>query len=265
MPAITISTPFNIDLEFKTATMGKRILAWLIDVLIITLYYYLMLRFIYPLLGKKESIDTAAELFMIIIPVLLYQLTFELFMNGQTLGKKAVGIKVIDKEGREPTWGQYLIRWLLCIGNLFNYIIPYILLRMPAALIFFMVLYVPDFLCAVISAKAQRIGDLAAGTVVIDNNYKSNISETIYLDIEQEYKPMFPEVMRLTDRDINGIRNLFNAKKISAETENYVSQVAFKIKEVLSLESDMEPFDFLEQLLRDYNYYTGKPQTPKGA
>ena len=259
MPAIIITTPFNIDLEFKTAAIGKRILAWLIDVLIISLYYWLMLRFIYPLLGMKESIDTAAELFIIIIPVLLYQLAFELFMNGQTLGKKVVGIKVIDKEGREPTWGQYLIRWLLCIGNLFIYIIPYIMLRIPAGIIFFMILYLPDFLCAVISAKAQRIGDLAAGTVVIDNNYKSNISETIYLNIEQDsYKPMFPEVMRLTDRDINGIRNLFNAKKMSTDTEIYVRQVAHKIKSVLSIESEMEPFDFLEQLLMDYNYYTGK-------
>jgi hypothetical protein len=121
----------------------------------------------------------------------------------------------------------------------------------------FMILYLPDFLCVVISAKSQRIGDLAAGTVVIDNNYVPNISETIYLDIGQDnYKPLFPEVMRLTDRDINGIRNLISNKRMSKDTEFYMVQVAEKIKNVLSIESDMVPFDFLHQLLGDYNYYT---------
>jgi len=257
MAAIIISTPFNIDLEFRTASINKRLLAWAIDILIISLYYYLMLRFIYPILGMEQAIDTAAELFIIIIPVLLYQLSFELFMNGQTIGKKLTGIKVIDREGQEPTWGQYIIRWLLCVGNLFIYIIPYLLLRAPVALLFFMVLYLPDFLCVVISARSQRIGDLAAGTVVIDKNYASNIQETIYLDIEPEsYQPVFPAVMRLTDRDINGIRNLISNRRTSRDSAIYMAQVMEKIKKVLSIESDMEPLDFLQQLLQDYNYYT---------
>src|ERR1700685_68945 len=103
MAIITVTTPFNIDLEFKIAAFSKRLLAWLIDIITISLYYYLMLRFIYPLLGMSESITTTAQLFVIIIPVLLYQLAFELLFNGQTAGKMAAGIKVIDIEGREPT------------------------------------------------------------------------------------------------------------------------------------------------------------------
>ena len=262
MASITITTPFNIDLEFKTASVNKRLLAWLIDILIITLYYYVILRFIKPLLGLTESIDTAAELFLIILPVLLYQLAFELFLNGQTIGKKLVGIKVIDMEGKEPTWGQYILRWLLCIGNLFVYIIPYVLLRVPVALIAFMILYLPDFLCVIISAKSQRIGDLAAGTVVIDKNYVANISDTIYFDVGQEsYKPVFPGVMRLTDRDINGISNLISNKRTTRDTELYMQQVTDKIKSVLTIESDLEPYAFLQQLLLDYNYYTGKSAT----
>jgi uncharacterized RDD family membrane protein YckC len=234
-------------------------LAWLVDIVVISLYFYCMLRFIYPLLGRSEGISTAAELLVIILPVLLYQLSFELFANGQTIGKMLAGIKVIDLEGQEPTWGQYFIRWLLCIGNLFVYTIPYIIISMPAAIIGLMLLYLPDFLSVVISAKSQRLSDLAAGTVVIDKKYASNIGETIYLEIEDKnYNPVFPQVMRLTDRDINGIRNLINSKQTGKDPEMYTAQVAEKIKKVLSLETSLEPHDLLVQLLKDYNYYTAR-------
>jgi len=259
MAIITIETPFNIDLEFKIATVGKRAMAWLVDIVIICLYYYLMLRIIYPIFRMGEAVQSTAAICLIVLPVLLYQLLSEIFFNGQTLGKKAAGIKVIDKEGHEPTWGQYTIRWILSIGNLFLYIVPYLILLSPGAMIFFMILYLPDFLCILISAKGQRIGDHAAGTVVIDSNYVADINETIYLEVEQkDYEPLFPQVMRLSDRDINGIRNLLNTKVQSADNTNYTIEVAQKIKRVLGIESDLYPTDFLEQLLKDYNYITAK-------
>lgn len=263
MASITIGTPFNIDLEFKTAAVGKRLLAWFVDITIICIYYVLVMLFIFPMFGINEGVGTAAVLFMVVIPVLLYQLLFELMMNGQTLGKKLAGIKVIDTQGREPTWGQYIIRWILCIGNLFIFIIPYFILSNPFLMLVFMIVYLPDFLSVIISAKGQRLGDFAAGTVVIDSNYRSNINETIYLEIDAKvYEPLFPEVMRLSDRDINGIRNLLQIKNRNRETDSYIVDVAQKIKNVLAIESDLYPLDFLEQLLKDYNYYTGTPTKP---
>ncbi|MES2703220.1 MAG: RDD family protein [Bacteroidota bacterium] len=259
MAIVTVTTPFNIDLEFRTAPFFKRLLAWSIDIVIICLYYYLMLRFIWPLVGKRETIGTVAELFIIIIPVLLYQLGFELLRNGQTIGKMVTGIKVIDKEGREPTWGQYIIRWVLCLGNLFIYVVPYLLMQNVVFLFVFMILYLPDALFMAISARSQRLGDMAAGSVVIDNNYRSDITETIYLQIEGDsYQPLYPAVMRLTDRDINGIRNLLHVKNPSKDTQHYMIDVSQKIKSVLGIESDMHPHDFLQQLLRDYNFLTMK-------
>ncbi len=260
MASITIGTPFNIDLEFKIAAFGKRVMAWFIDISVICVYYVLVLLFIFPLFGLGEGIRTAAMLFAIVLPVLLYQLFCELMLNGQTLGKKVAGIKVIDTEGREPTWGQYILRWILCIGNLFIFIVPYYILSNPFLLIFFMIVYLPDFLSVVISAKNQRLGDFAAGTVVIDSNYRANINETIYLEIDdKEYEPVFTQVMRLSDRDINGIRNLLQIKNRTKDTDHYIIDVSQKIKKVLEIESDLYPLDFLEQLLKDYNFYTRTP------
>jgi len=262
MASIVIGTPFNIDLEFKTAAINKRLMAWLVDIIIICLYYYCILRFIYPFIGKSEAISTTAELFLVIIPVLLYQLAFEMMLNGQTIGKMLAGIKIIDLEGREPTWGQYITRWLLCIGNLFVYVVPYVIIRQPVALFVLMILYLPDFICVVVTAKSQRIGDLAAGTVVIDKSYAANINETIYLEIpdDEHYAPVFPGVMRLTDRDINGIRNLLTNGRSGRDNENYMVQVMEKIKRVLGIESELPAQAFLQQLLKDYNYYSGHPR-----
>ncbi len=259
MAIITVGTPFNIDLEFRVAPFGKRLLAWFIDITIICLYYVLVLLFVAPLLGFGDGIRTATMLLVVVLPVILYQLAAELLMNGQTLGKKIAGIQVIDMEGHEPTWGQYISRWMLCIGNLFIFIIPYYILTNFLVLFVCMIVYLPDFLSVMISAKNQRLGDLAAGTVVIDKKYRPGINETIYLEIDEaEYQPVFPQVMRLSDRDINGIRNLLNTKNKSTGTDNYVINIAHKIKTVLGIESDLYPIDFLEQLLKDYNYFSSK-------
>jgi len=259
MGIITIGTPFNIDLEFSIAPFGKRFAAWLVDMIIISLYYYLMIIFVSPLFSRSSATAEGTEIFLLDLPVIFYQLTFELFSNGQTLGKKALGIKVIDKNGQEPTFGQYLIRWMLCIGNLCILLMPYAFLGNAVVIFVVLFIYLPDFLCVIISAKSQRISDFAAGTVVIDKNYRSNISETIYLNIEQkDYQPLFPQVMRLNDRDINGIRNLINERNVSKETETYMFQVVDKIKSVLAIETEIDGYQFLEQLLRDYNYFTSK-------
>ena len=259
MAIITITTPFNIDLEFRVAAFGKRVGAWLIDVVLICLYYYVMLRLIFGLEDKSEDIKTVASLLILIIPVLIYQLASEIFFNGQTIGKRLVGIKVIDKGGQEPTWGQYIIRWMLCIGNLYIYTIPYLMMQSVALVFVFAIIYLPDVIVMLINRNSQRIGDLAAGTVVIDTTYRTSISETIYQEIEvQDYKPLFPQVMRLTDRDINGIRNLLDVKRPGRDSEAYMYQVVYKIKNVLKIESDINGYDFLQQLLHDYNYITSK-------
>lgn len=257
MAIITIETPFNIDLEFKIAAFNKRLAAWVIDLTIICLYYYVMMGFIYPLLGMNQAISTAAGLFAIIIPVLIYQLVFELLFNGQTVGKMLAGIKIIDKEGKEPTWGQYFTRWILCLGNLFIYIVPHLIMQNVLYMIGFLFLCLPDMISILVSSKSQRIGDFAAGTVVIDKRYSPNINDTIYLQIEdRNYQPVFPQVMRLNDRDINGIRDLLHTKRRTKETENFTIEVALRIKTVLDIQSNLSPLDFLAQLLKDYNYFT---------
>lgn len=259
MSIITISTPFNIDLEFKLANFGKRVLAWFIDLMVICAYDYVIVKFLFDILHIEIRENIIMDILLLVLPVMAYQLAFEIFFNGQTIGKRITGIKIIDSEGQEPTWGQYLIRWTLAIGNYFIFLMPLVIISNPFTIVGVAFFYIPDVITILASKKSQRIGDLAAGTVVIDASYQPDITETIYKEIEvKDYTPMFPQVMRLTDRDINGIRNLLKIKRSGKDDVAYMHQVVNKIKSVLNIESEMDGYDFLEQLLYDYNYLAGR-------
>ena len=115
------------------------------------------------------------------------------------------------------------------------------------------------FMYFVMSKYGQRLGDKLANTLVIEDRSKADFHKTIYLEISDHgYQVRYPEVMRLTDRDINGIRNLLDVKRITKEHEAYMQRISDRITEVLGITTEQEPYDFLAQLLRDYNFLTSK-------
>ncbi|WP_118972685.1 RDD family protein [Taibaiella koreensis] len=266
MALFTVTTPFNIDLEFSLAAFHKRMFAWLIDLLVIFIYCYIMLFFIYKNLvadfswreQARDNVQSVLVLFTVSIPVMLYHLLFEVFMNGRSPGKWFLGIKVMNREGASATLSQLLLRWILCLPNYF--LILVIWAYSPSYLLLIAIVLgiaaLPDIISIAVSAKSQRLGDLAAGTVVVDTRYHMDIAETIYVEVAQEgYQPLYPQVLKLTDRDINGIRNLLTGK-MSKESENYIYRVAYRIEEVLQIKMNGEPVAFLQTLLKDYNYLT---------
>lgn len=266
MALITVNTPFNIDLEFSLAAFYKRMFAWLIDLLLIFIYCYIMLFFVFQNVIEenrwnnvtKDNLSLLLIIGTVLIPVMLYHLLFEIFMNGRSPGKFFMGIKVINMEGASATVSQLLLRWILCLANYF--LIMVVFATYPTFLIyiaFFMgLISLPDIICIAVSKHSQRLGDLAAGTVVVDTKYKMDIHETIFMDLQgQTYQPVYPEVLKLTDRDINGIRNLLSGK-LNTDTENYILRVAYRIEEVLNIKMNGEPIFFLQTLLKDYNYLT---------
>jgi uncharacterized RDD family membrane protein YckC len=194
------------------------------------------------------------DILVISMPMLLYSLLTELWMNGQTIGKKLMGIRVISLEGGEPTLGQFILRWItkfyewpFFFGFIFRELLAaYIIITGMLGLVVVIII--------AITPKSQRLGDLAAGTVVVNTRSKLTVEDTVFMEINKtDYKVTFPTVMRLSDRDINTIKTvLVQAGKRS----NYemCNRVAMKVKEVLQINTDMHPDQFLEKLLEDYNY-----------
>jgi len=247
MSVIRVPTSFNIDLEFEMAEFHKRLFAWVIDLVIIFTYYAIAVNIVQHFSASHKSADNnmpflhniSAVYLLLLLPVLLYHLFFEVAMNGQSIGKKLIGIRVIGEDGGRPALHQYLIRWLI---RPFDFAVSF---------------YLVGLLTVVLSKKNQRLGDLAAGTLVIKTKIETNIDDTVFFELEDEYKPRFLEVMRLSDRDMNTIKTVLSN---AARYNNFdvAGRLSEKIRTVLNITEYVEPFAFLETLLKDYNYFSNK-------
>src|ERR1051325_3778146 len=108
-------------------------------------------------------------------PVMFYDLLCEMLLNGQSVGKKVMGIKVISLNGNQASFGQYFIRWLFRIVD-FSFSGSIVALVMVA-----------------VSEKKQRLGDLVAGTVLVKTKPRIQISDTIFQQHEENYQVTYPE------------------------------------------------------------------------
>lgn len=265
MATIRVSTNFNIDLEFPAASFHRRLLAWLIDVAMLIIYFFIVVKLLTSLYnssffsdGSGESI--AATFMLLIIPLLTYHLISELTMDGQSLGKRITSLKVVNENGGRPSISQFIIRWLIRTSD---YMVVVILLSVPTGFggnlsAFWQVgaafcLLVTDIILVNASPKAQRLGDMLAHTMLIRINERSTINDTIFLHVREDYIPSFPQVMALSDRDINALKSILDAAR-KQHDYNLAERAADKIKYHLQIQSSISAFDFLEILLKDYNY-----------
>ncbi|PSL47460.1 putative RDD family membrane protein YckC [Chitinophaga niastensis] len=245
MAEIKIPTSFNIDLEFESADIMKRFIAWLID-LAVRLCYFLMGYLVLTSFRMEYTDNLIIYMFLIVLPILFYFPIAEIAMGGQTPGKKVMHVKVVSMVGNRPSISQHLIRWIF---------------RMVESPLLFYIFFIPVIIPIVAimrTSYSQRLGDLIAGTIVISTKRKGSIEETIFRDMSNiGYQPQFPQIMKLSDRDMNKVKDLLD-RALKARDEELAARVAFRVKEVLQIQTDMPHTSFLETVLNDYNYYTTK-------
>ena len=248
-----LDTGFNIEVEFAIAPFHKRLFAWFIDLFIQLVYIWIVDSMLDSLIGGFRGDEYAWIGVLVALPLLCYHLLMEVFFNGQSIGKKLLSIKVITAEGGTPTLGQYLIRWLFRIID-FAYWIPLAIYSgvLPWWILPFIT---PGFICILATPKSQRIGDLVAGTIMIDLRTRTSWQDTVFTEIESTYQPKYPAVMQLTDRDINTLKSIIQSVKRKNDYDLSM-RIADRIKSKLKMESDQNSLDFLETLLKDYNYYS---------
>ncbi|GAB3424903.1 RDD family protein [Niabella aquatica] len=263
MPVVSVPTSFNISLEFDAPGLGRRALSLFIDILVQYLYIMLV-SYIMSLLywGRDEW-----SLWLVLMsPVFVYHIIWELTSNGQSIGKKMTKLRVVSMNGGRPSVSQLLIRWLLRISDLWIVILLYLLIYFMAGgggvesvitFLFGMGFLVADIILVANSKRAQRIGDILAQTIVIKTSVKESLHNTIFREVEAGYTPRFPEVMRISDRDLNIIKNLLSDAGKSGKQEQ-LAVAAEKVKTYLKIQTDMYPHEFLENLLKDYNYLSAK-------
>jgi hypothetical protein len=126
---------------------------------------------------------------------------------------------------------------------------PQLLLQVAAAF----ALLVTDVILVNATPRHQRLGDLLGHTMLIRNTQKADITDTVFRYVEESYKPVFPDVMRLSDRDINSIKSILDSARRQHDYE-FAERAADKIKGHLNIQTSLSAYDFLETLLKDYNY-----------
>jgi uncharacterized RDD family membrane protein YckC len=243
MERIAIETTQNVDIEYEVASVGERIVATIIDLLIMG-GYGITISFIAGLVGysmRDNMPGFYVVIFLLSLPILFYTVLFEIFLNGQTPGKSAMRIKVMRTDGRQPDIGNYLMRWMLRIIDIW------------------LDFGVVAIVTVVINGQGQRLGDIAAGTLVIKLKAKQAISNTAFEKVEEAYIPVFPEAIKLTDRDASTIKQVL--RMTVSDTEEIAlleGKLAEKLKEVLGVQSSLSDRQFLQTVLKDYNHTSGK-------
>lgn len=244
METIKVNTSQHVDIDYPVAGLGERISARLIDLAIFFGLYLLFLA-----LGILTAISNFSTAFIVLLAIygasyVFYNLICEIFMNGQSVGKRLMKIKVISIDGGQASIGQYFIRWLFRL-------VDFVLTGQIGGLI-----------CIAVSEKKQRIGDIVAGTTVIKTVARTKFDQIAFQPVQEEYTPVFWNADQLTDRDIELVHEVISTYYKTFKTE-LIYATAAKITGHLSITSvpeGMNELNFLNTIIKDYNYLTSRSE-----
>jgi hypothetical protein len=104
--------------------------------------------------------------------------------------------------------------------------------------------------------KSQRIGDLAASTIVVSNKQNAKFSSTILMELSSDYQPVFNQVRQLSDSDVNIIKRRFDIA-LKNQDEKLLKKIRTTIEKELNIKDEaFKDQDFIRTVLRDFNYFT---------
>ncbi|MRI62503.1 RDD family protein [Ornithobacterium rhinotracheale] len=243
MNYIPINTSQNVKVEFPLASFSDRAIAYGIDFVIRAAYSIIISYLLFEVLNIGRVIEDQWSLIAIytisMLPVVFYSLVCNMLLEGQSIGKKIRKIQIIKIDGYQANFADYFIRWMFCLID-----------------IYFSSAFV-GIMSIVLSKNNQRLGGIASGTAVIDLKDDSSINQTILKEVGEEYKPSFQQVLLLNDADMQIIKTRFESAK-SQRDFKVIKKLAQKIKEITQVETEMHDLEFVEIIIKDYNFYTSQ-------
>ena len=240
---IEITTTQNVTIEYELAELRERMLAWLLDLVIVVFGYLLLMQLFVMVFGGIGGDGMGFQMILAILPFaayFLYHIFFEIWSIGQTPGKRALNIRVIRLDGKDPEWGDVVIRSIMhMVDTLFS-----------AGVIGVLFIKTTD--------KSQRLGDLAAHTTVVkiySSRFRYLLKDILNISSLDNYQPVFPQVRNLTEQDMLFIKTVLTRR------HRYPNQAHDEVMEDLVshlmplLQIEQRPLnrqDFLRTILRDY-------------
>ncbi|MGB3074871.1 MAG: RDD family protein [Chitinophagales bacterium] len=237
MQTIDIITTQNVTIQYALASVRDRLLSFFMD-LVVLFVSVMLLVLLFTTVISTDSFGYV--MYLLIIPfVLFYSLTQEVLLNGQSIGKRLMGLKIVKLTGKEATMSDYLIRWA------FRFIDIWFSLGSIAVMLI------------TSTERQQRLGDLLAGTAVIKLNPWATVSlqEILSIHSMQTYQPTYTEIKNYPEQDmllvkqtLDRLKRFNNASHLEA-----VTLLADKMADQLQLsEKPGNKAAFLKTLLNDY-------------
>jgi uncharacterized RDD family membrane protein YckC len=231
---IEIKTTQNVVLSYELAGVMQRVAATILD--------SLALGFVVGIIGILAQFGGAGNIFnwLLFISFTFYHLLSEFFLNGKSLGKKLVGIRVMRTDGGNLEFSDYFLRWIMRILDItFS----------AGALGLLMMLG---------TEHRQRLGDLMAGTVLVKNKQSIHFTLGNILSLHSarlQDTAMFPQVKYIEEKHILFIKNLLNSRSDYSYTayNRMLQEAGIHFAELLKLtEVPKDSHGFLTRIVNDY-------------
>lgn len=233
MKTIEINTAQNVTIQYELASFGNRAAAFFID-LIVLFGLISCLNIFFLQLGSSTVF-----MYLILLPVMLfYTLCSEILLDGQTIGKRAIGIKVVKLNGDPATAFDYLIRWA------FRFLDIWVSAGSIAAMLISS------------STYNQRLGCLLSGTTVIKKSSTRTFTLKDILNIQsiQNHQPSFPTVVQLSEQDMLFVKKVLerNKRYKNESHRELLEKLADKIADIIGVNVQLDKEKFLKTILADY-------------
>lgn len=262
MRTIEFETPENVQITYEAAGLGARFIAWLVDqILVFFISILLVLGLIFLLVATGVITDSASVLedrlesaqgdprageeiakymiggttIVLGFTSILYYGFSELFLRGQTLGKRWLGLRVVKADGFALDAGSIFVR------NLFRPVD-----HLP-----------PLWMTPVLSARGQRFGDMVSGTIVVAdrppplNRVRIELSERPAAEARFRFEK--PALATLTPEDFESLEQLLDRwddipqSQLEQLLQGLIPPLARRLK--VEAPADPDRLQFLEDLM----------------
>jgi uncharacterized RDD family membrane protein YckC len=251
----TFDTPESIDLSFDVAGIGSRFMAALIDTLLLLFLQAALGLLAVVVATRLENVDISSSVVLAIWSLASflflwgYYLIFELVWNGQTPGKRAVGLRTVREGGRPINLVASALRNLVRVID-----------------------FLPGFyglgvLAMFIDKRSRRLGDLVAGTLVVKER-KNVTLDTLTgqapplplppRPLDAPAAPLLPNLQLIKTEDYDLVQDFLRRRgELGPESRQRLGyQLAERMRQRLGLPSGGEPELFLEHLVREYRVFS---------
>jgi uncharacterized RDD family membrane protein YckC len=241
MDSIDIMTAQNVRIEYTLATLRERIAAALVDILVV-IFLLIGLWLIFANLNLFQL-----QTFGVLIGVLawgglyiLYQVACDAFLHGRTIGKMFQKLQTARIDGKQMTLSGSVLRAILSLVDTYY----------SGGVIAMMLVASTD--------KRQRLGDMAAGTTVINlqSARRYRLHDVLSIDSQQSYTPTYPQVRRLSEEDMLTIQQVLKRAMLfrNAAQDEVLTATTEHICHILEIPavSYRDRADFLRGLIKDY-------------